>query len=182
MRAKKQQKQLLSLLLIFILTITEPEDVFAQGIAVSPDKLEFFVAGDYSERQLMIYNGNSENLRFRVSADDFADWFSFDKAEGIIAPGSYEKVKVKVSPAGSNGRHDTYVTHITIATFPDSNGNVALHLGASVKATVTIARESKTSTIVGLIVTASIVAVGLLAYLLLKASRQKQKTIYRSYI
>lgn len=173
MRAK-----VLLLLFIFSSLIIKAAPVFAQGIAVSPDRLDFFVTNEHDVKQLIIYNSNNDVLRFRVSSD--SGWFGFDRQEGSISPGSYEKVRVTATPgaAADNGKYDYY---ITVSASSETTGNVALQLGASIRTAVTIARQNKASMVVGMIISITIVAAGLLAYWLL-GLRHKQKNIYRSYI
>ncbi|MBI2142614.1 hypothetical protein HYU15_03975 [Candidatus Woesearchaeota archaeon] len=166
MRAK-----VLLLLFIFSSLIIKAAPVFAQGIAVSPDRLDFFVTNEHDVKQLIIYNSNNDVLRFRVSSD--SGWFAFDKQD-------YEKVRVTATPgaAADNGKYNYY---LTVSASSEATGNVALQLGASIRTAVTIARQNKASMVVGMIISITIVAAGLLAYWLL-GLRHKQKNIYRSYI
>lgn len=174
MRAK-----VLLLLFIFPFLIIKAAPVFAQGIAISPDRLDFFVTDEHDVKQLIIYNSNGDVLRFRVSSD--SDWFIFDKQEGSISPGRYEKVKVTATPRASadNGKYESY---ITVTAFSEAANNVALQLGASIRTSVIVARQNRASRVAGIVISISIVAAGLLFYWLLRLLRQRQKNIYRSYI
>ncbi|GEM_PF-4107961 len=171
--------KVLLLLFIFSFLIINAAAVYAQAIAVSPDRLDFLVTEEYDVKQLIIYNSNRDVLRFSVSSD--SGWFAFDKQEGSISPGSYEKVRVTATPGADadNGKYDYY---ITVSASSEATGNIALQLGASIRTAVTIARENKASTVAGIVISASIVAAGLLVYWLLRLLRQRQKNIYRSYI
>ncbi len=146
------------IILVAILAISSRQ-AYAQSISVSPDRLNFVVNGDSDEKQLAVYNGNNEELKFRVSAEKFHDWFRFDRSEFWVKPGRFEKVRVSVVPDESNGNYES-----EIAVYPSSepDSNVAVQLGAVVKAKVTVARSA--SRAVGLIVSSSIILIGLLCY------------------
>lgn len=136
----------------------------AQSISVSPDRLYFHVNGSESERQLAVYNGNAGVMRIRIAADEFPEWFSFDRSEVEIPPGKFEKVKVSVSPDAANGE---YVSHLTVIPAEDGN-KLTVQLGAVVAAVIMVDKENKLSTVLGVAISSAIVTSGLAAYFLLK--------------
>lgn len=145
--------------LILVLLLLMSVVVEAGTISVSPEKLDIEVSSGHAERQLTIYNGNDEPLKFRISVDYFPEWFSFDSSEGVIPAHSLERVKVTVAPSADSG---AYSAHFTVQA---SNGNEPVQLGAVIGVRIIMDEAQENVGFKGFVVSGAVVVVGFLGYL-----------------
>jgi len=149
----------LFLLLFFsLIFITE---VKAAGIGIAPGELNFNVErGRTQQKELTIYNLENQEIEFEVSSSaDFLEFYH----NGILEASGVDKIIVEA--ATGNLKEGSYNELIYITSSNGASG-VKLDLGVAVKANVLVYSTEKANTFFGLIISISIVFVGLLIYFL----------------
>ncbi len=143
--------------LIFFLLIP---DVLAQGIGVSPNKLEIETfKGETIERQITVFNPSDEKLDFAIKANDL---FSFFPQESSINPHENQRVVVKIK----SNKAGNFDEEINVMLKPKNNKGLAINLGTTVK--VKIKSITRMNHLIGISVATSIVLLGLILVLLVK--------------
>jgi hypothetical protein len=124
---------------------------YAQGIGVSPARLEFSGRqGVIVERQFITYNPSAEEMRFSIEGP-----FLFSEKSGRIDAGSSRKVTASAQLKKASS------AKITIVAESGSEG-LSLNAGVAIDAIVNILQEAKDMTnVIGPMISVSIVAVGL---------------------
>jgi len=183
-------KLLLVLLLFFLSCVTYAS---AQGIGVSPDRLDFEVEkGDSAESSFTIFNPGSRKISFSISSE--TDWLNFYPEKGDIEAGKSVKITAEAAPPETiEAGHYENPVFISFGSNAKSKG-IALQAGIGIKADIFVKENNKAAntgkkikdikittaavaekmdagleifsrhSIIGYLVTISIVVFGLLAY------------------
>jgi|WetSurMetagenome_2_1015567.scaffolds.fasta_scaffold424194_1 hypothetical protein len=124
---------------------------YAQGIGVSPARLEFSGRqGAIVERQFIIYNPSAEEMHFSIDGP-----FLFSEKSGRIEASGNRKVtaSTQLKEAGS--------AKITIVAESGSEG-LSLNAGVAIDAIISVLQEAKDmAKVIGPMISASIVVAGL---------------------
>lgn len=167
----QQSLNFMKAVLLFIIFLLFIPSVNAQGIGVSPNKIEInTIKGEEVEKQIIIFNPSNEKADFVIEA---SNWFSFSQKELSIDPYEKRKVLVKIKPEKIGQFEET----INIMLKPNNSKGLAINLGATVKAK--IKSETRTNFLVGASLSASIVCLGLVLARIIKFKLVKRpKQLY----
>ncbi|MFH1181986.1 MAG: hypothetical protein V1702_03435 [Candidatus Woesearchaeota archaeon] len=150
--------------LIFFIFI---EIASAQGIGVAPARLEF--SGEehsIAERQFIIYNPSEEEMHFSIEGP-----FLFSEKIGLIEAGGSRKIIASAQLQKDES------TKITIVADGGKEG-ITLNTGVAIEAVISVLRETKDmKKVIGPIISASIVAVGLGIFGIFGGLRKNRKFI-----
>ncbi len=101
-----------SILLFFIFCLSSP-CAKAEGIAISPAKLQFEIyRGETAESSITLHNPGDKEISYLIQAEDYEDWLSFPETDGTLAPGETREVKIRINPPqdAANGEYSTLIT------------------------------------------------------------------------
>ena len=134
-------------------------DANATGIGVVPAELDFELEeGERLQKTLTVYNLGEEAIEFEVSSP--AGYLQFYHNDSVSANGT-EKITVEAVTAGlEEGNHLTTIYVMTV----NGGAGVKFNLGTAVKAGVTVINPSRINPVIGVLISLTIVVVGMLVY------------------
>ncbi|MBN2454032.1 hypothetical protein JXB11_00650 [Candidatus Woesearchaeota archaeon] len=137
----------------------------AVGIGVSPDKLTYSGSeGELIQRQFTIYNPSDSEIFFSISADEI---FSFSESRFLIDAGGSRKITATAKiPEKSQSSKVSILAK-------NGAGGIALNTAVAIGAELLVEEEEKgMKKVIGPVISASIVGVGLAAYAAISGKRE----------
>lgn len=145
----------------------------AAGIEVSPEKLEFELAGESLTKNLIVVNPTADVQIFEVYADDFQQVIDLKPQSFTLQAGERKNVAVTLQPQKMPAA--VISTNLSVVGKPLADSKVQVNTGVKIPLTVkTSASKAKNFATPTLFLLAGVIIVGL-SYLL--RSRQPSSTI-----
>ena len=146
----------LALLFLFLALATGAD---AAGIGIVPGELSFETEkGREIQKALTLYNLGSEPIEVEVSSP--ADYLRFYHNPAVPANGTGKIIVETLTADLEEGNH---LTSVYVTSRNKAEG-VNFNLGAAVKVSVNVINSSKADPVIGVLISFTILATGILAY------------------